>query len=78
MIKTIWESYKRYLEISSKESKLSIAYGVFGAFLETFSIYFLAKIITDLGNEGAINKVEIINIFSVSKENLIILFFKPA
>ena len=74
MIKTIWESYKRYLEISSKASKLSIAYGVFGAFLETFSIYFLAKIITDLGTEGAINKVEIINIFLVSKENLIILF----
>ena len=50
MIKTIWESYKRYLEISSKESKLSIAYGVL-VFLETFLIYFLAKIITDLGNE---------------------------
>ena len=48
MIKEIWSNYYRYLNVSRKESFLAFAFGILGAFLETFSIYLLANLITNL------------------------------
>ena len=49
MFRDIWKNYHRYFKVSNKESNLAILLGIFGAFLETFSIYLLANIITSLG-----------------------------
>ena len=51
MIKEIWSNYYRYLNISKKESFLAFAFGILGAFLETFSIYLLANLVTNLDTE---------------------------
>ena len=48
MIKNIWRNYKRYIKVAGKESKLAIIFGVIGALSETFSIYLLANLITNL------------------------------
>ena len=48
MIRQIWKNYFRYLKVSNKESYLALSLGVFGAFLETSSIYLLANLITNL------------------------------
>ena len=78
MIKNIWRNYSRYLKISNNETKLSISFGIIGAFLETISIYLLAHLITDLSYERTIKKIEIIESIVLSKENLIILFLISA
>ena len=52
MFRDIWKNYHRYFKVSYKESNLAILLGIFGAFLETFSIYLLANIITSLGYEN--------------------------
>ena len=57
MFRDIWKNYYRYFRVSNKESNLAILFGIFGALLETFSIYILANIITSLGYEN--NKVDI-------------------
>ena len=51
MIKQIWKNYYRYLNVSRKESFLAFAFGILGAFFETFSIYLLANLITNLDTE---------------------------
>ena len=53
MIKRVWNSYSRYLKISNKESKYAISFGILGAFLETFSIYLLANLITNLSTTNS-------------------------
>ena len=70
MIKNIWKNYSRYLKISKKETKISISLGIIGALLETLTIYLLAHLITDLGYESNVKKVEIINISNFEKKTL--------
>ena len=53
MIKRIWKSYSRYIKVSNKESKYALSFGIIGAFLETFSIYLLANLITNLSITNA-------------------------
>ena len=51
MIKQIWNNYSRYLNLSRKESFLAFTFGILGAFFETFSIYLLANLISNLDIE---------------------------
>ena len=51
MIKQIWNNYYRYLNISRKESFLAFTFGILGAFFETFSIYLLANLISNIDIE---------------------------
>ena len=50
MIKRLWKNYYRYIRASKKESLLALFLGIIGAFLETFSIYLLANLITKIEN----------------------------
>mgnify|MGYP001210187374 CR=1 FL=1 len=52
MIRRLWKNYYRYIRVSNKESLTALFLGVVGAFLETFSIYLLANIITGLENNS--------------------------
>ena len=74
MIKQLWNNYKRYINISKKESICAVAFGIIGAFSETLSIYLLAKLITSLdSNKEFINS----NIFAsnyIGKKYSIIFF----
>ena len=74
MIKEIWSNYYRYLNISKKESFLAFAFGILGAFLETFSIYLLANLVTNLDTEKSDFQFKYLEIFLVNK-NIIILVF---
>ena len=58
MLKQIWKNYYRYLKISRKESFLAFNFGILGAFFETFSIYLLANLITNLDIEKSIFKIK--------------------
>ena len=78
MIKKIWKDYSRYLKVSRKESKLALSFGVIGALLETFSIYLLANLITNLGYKNSIIVIEGFNNFGLRKEICIIIFFLAA
>lgn len=74
MIKNIFNNYKRYIRISKKESQIALFFGIFGALLETFSIYLLANLITNLNYE---NPSTSFNIFGsiYFNQNIYILFF---
>ncbi len=78
MIKKIWKDYSRYLKVSRKESKLALLFGIIGALLETFSIYLLANLITNLGYKNSIIVIEGFNKFGLRKEICIIIFFMSA
>ena len=78
MIKKIWKDYSRYLKVSRKESKLALSFGVIGALLETFSIYLLANLITNLGYKNSIIVIEGFNKFGLRKEICILIFFISA
>ena len=78
MIKRIWKSYSRYIKVSNKESKYALSFGIIGAFLETFSIYLLANLITNLGYKNSIIVIEGFNNFGLRKEICIIIFFLAA
>ena len=78
MIKKIWKDYSRYLKVSRKESKLALSFGIIGALLETFSIYLLANLITNLGYKNSIIVIEGFNNFGLRKEICIIIFFLAA
>ena len=74
MLRQIWSNYYRYLNISRKESFLAFTFGILGAFLETFSIYLLANLITNLDNEKSnfvLNNLEGILV----NKNFIIMIF---
>ncbi len=57
MFKEIWKNYYRYFKVSRNESKLAILFGILGASLETFSIYLLASIITNLGYKNNLDNI---------------------
>ena len=78
MIKKIWKDYSRYLKVSQKESNLALSFGIIGAFLETFSIYLLANIITNLGYKNSVIVIEGFNKFGLRKEICILIFFIAA
>ena len=75
MIKEVWENYYRYLKVSRKESFLALSLGILGAFLETFSIYLLANIITNLDNEKSKININYLNNILLEKNIYIIIFF---
>ena len=52
MLKRLWKNYYRYIRASNKESLLALFLGIIGAFLETFSIYLLANLITKIENNN--------------------------
>ena len=74
MLKNIWKSYIRYINISKKESRLAVIFGIIGALSETFSIYLLANLITNLDKNYLIINFKFLNQIYFSKE-IYILFF---
>lgn len=78
MIKKIWTDYSRYLKVSQRESNLALSFGIIGALLETFSIYLLANLITNLGYENSVIVIEGFNKFGLRKEICILIFFIAA
>ena len=74
MLKNIWKNYRRYINVSSKESKLAVILGIIGALSETFSIYLLANLITNLDKKNLLINIKFLNEISFSKE-IYILFF---
>ena len=74
MLKNIWINYQRYIKVAKKESKLALIFGVIGALSETFSIYLLANLITNLDKNKLIININFLNQVSFSKE-IYILFF---
>ena len=78
MLKNIWENYYRYIKISNKESKLAIFSGIIGALLETFSIYLLANVITNLDKKNLVINIQSANQILFSKEIYILLFLISA
>ena len=78
MIKNIWRNYKRYIKVAGKESKLAIIFGVIGALSETFSIYLLANLITNLDKKNLFISIKFLNQIVLSKEIYIFLFLISA
>ena len=78
MIKKIWTDYSRYLKVSQRESYLALSFGIIGALLETFSIYLLANLITNLGYKNSVIVIEGFNKFGLRKEICILIFFIAA
>ena len=78
MLKNIWENYYRYIKLSNKESKLAIFSGIIGALLETFSIYLLANVITNLDKKNLVINIQSANQIFFSKEIYIIFFLISA
>ena len=74
MLKNIWRNYKRYIKVSGKESKIALIFGIIGALSETFSIYLLANLITNLDKKNLIIDIKFFNQINFSKE-IYILFF---
>ena len=74
MLKNIFKNYSRYIDVSKKESKLAVIFGIIGALLETFSIYLLANLITNLDKNYLIINFKFLNQIYFSKE-IYILFF---
>ena len=74
MLKNIWKNYRRYINVSSKESKLAVILGIIGALSETFSIYLLANLITNLDKKDLLINIQFLDEIYFSKE-IYILFF---
>ena len=75
MLRDIWKNYHRYFKVSNKESNLAILFGIFGAFLETFSIYLLANIITSLGYKNTEFNVKFLELSNLNQEIFFIFIF---
>ena len=75
MFRDIWKNYHRYFKVSSKESNLAIFFGIFGAFLETLSIYLLANIITSLGYENTELNIKFLELSNLKQEIFLIFIF---
>ena len=60
MIKELWNNYKRYINVSKKESIFALSFGIIGAFSETFSIYLLANLLTNIENNKKISTLYLI------------------
>ena len=78
MLRSIWINYKRYIKVSKKESKLALIFGIIGALLETFSIYLLANLITNLNKTNLIIDLPFSNQIYFKKEIYILLFLISA
>ena len=78
MLKNIWKNYNRYIIISKRESRLAVISGIIGALSETFSIYLLASLITNLDKNFLIINFKFLNQFYLSKEIFILLFLISA
>ena len=78
MIKEIWKNYIRYLNVSRKESFSAFTFGILGAFFETFSIYLLANLITNLDIEKSNFKIKYLENILVNKNIIIIVFLLSA
>ena len=74
MLKEIWDNFSRYIKISNIESKSAVLFGIVGAFLETFSIYLLANLITKLGNKEEIINIDLFSFNYMTKNTYIFLF----
>ena len=74
MLKNIWKNYRSYINVSSKESKLAVILGIIGALSETFSIYLLANLITNLDKKDLLINIQFLDEIYFSKE-IYILFF---
>ena len=75
MLKNIWKNYRRYINVSSKESKLAVILGIIGALSETFSIYLLANLITNLDKKDLLINIQFLDEIYFSKEIYILFFF---
>ena len=64
MLKRLWKNYYRYIRASQKESLFALFLGILGAFLETFSIYLLANLITKIENNNL--NINTLNIGSIA------------
>ena len=78
MLKNIWVNYQRYIKVSIKESKLAIILGIIGALSETFSIYLLANLITNLDKNNLIINIKFLNQIYFQKEVYILFFLISA
>ena len=78
MLNNIWINYKRYIKVSIKESKLAIILGIIGALSETFSIYLLANLITNLDKSNLIIDIKFLNQIYFPKEVYILFFLISA
>ena len=74
MIKQIWKNYYRFFKISFNESFFALFYGIFGAFLETFSIFSLANLITNLSSSRERIDINYFEKLNISQDLNIILF----
>ena len=74
MLKNVWINYQRYIKVAQKQSKLALIFGVIGALSETFSIYLLANLISNLDKNNLIINIKFLKQISFSKE-IYILFF---
>ena len=78
MLKNIWKNYHRYIKITGKESKLAVIFGVIGALSETFSIYLLANLTTNLDKKNLFINIKFLNQIAFTKEIYIFLFLMSA
>ena len=78
MLRNIWRNYKRYINVSSKESKLAIIFGIIGALSETFSIYLVANLITNLDKDNLLINIIFLDQINFSKEIYILIFLISA
>ena len=78
MINQIWKNYYRYLNLSRKESFLAFTFGILGAFFETFSIYLLANLITNLDIEKSNFQIKYLETIFFNKNIIIIIFLLSA
>ena len=78
MIKQLWNNYKRYINVSKKESIFALSFGIIGAFSETFSIYLLANLLTNIENNEKIINSNIFESNFLNREYTIIFFLISA
>lgn len=74
MLRKLWYSYSRYIKVSNKESFLALSLGILGAFLETFSIYLLANLISKIENNNFDSNFINIGLMSLDKKYYLIIF----
>ena len=73
MLKNIWKNYRRYINVSSKESKPVVILGIIELIRDIFN-YLLANLITNLDKKNLLINFKFLNKISFSKE-IYILFF---
>ncbi len=74
MLRKLWCNYSRYIKVSNKESFLALSFGIFGAFLETLSIYLLANLISKIENNNLYSNFINIGFISLDKKYYLLVF----